>query len=267
MLHTAPDARPRVCSFAVWVFPLGAAVVALVFAALLGAQFVRRRRPFQAAWTLALLMYAVASFAMFLGVQDGWSTGEYRVYWLFGAILNVPWLAMGELYLLVRDRRVTSTLLILLLFATAFAVARVRTGTLDPTALGKDLPLGKDAWAGDTLPYRLSQLYAYPAYVVLLLGTGWSVWRMRGQPAVRDRMMGTVLVAVGATIVAIGSGVGAGLDVVPLFSAGLLVGIAVMFWGFVLASRGPRRSATATPATRAASPAPARRGTDPSAPR
>ena len=32
-------------------------------------------------------MYAAASFAMFLGVLDGWTTGEYRVYWLLGAVL------------------------------------------------------------------------------------------------------------------------------------------------------------------------------------
>jgi hypothetical protein len=223
-----------------WIFPLLAGVVALAFAGLLSAQFLRRRRPYQAAWILALVMYAVASFALFLGVLDGWSTGEYRLYWLFGAILNVPWLAMGEAYLLVRNRTVTAVLLVALLFATAFAAARVRTGAIDPTALGKDLPLGKDAFAGDTLPYRLSQLYAYPAYVLLLLGTAWSVWRMRGQRAVRDRMIGTALIAAGATVVAIGSGVGAGLDVVPVFSIGLLAGIGVMFWGFVLASRPPR---------------------------
>ncbi|MGZ4151831.1 MAG: hypothetical protein ACXVP3_05250, partial [Actinomycetota bacterium] len=68
----------------------------------------------------------------------------------------------------------------------------------------------------------------------------WSAWRMRGQPAVRDRMLGTALIAAGATIVAIGSGIGAGLNVVPVFSVGLLLGIAVMFCGFVLASRPPR---------------------------
>ncbi len=227
-------------SAAMWIFPLGAAAIALVFAALLGLQFVRRRRPFQAAWTLALLMYAIASLAMFLGVLDGWTTGEYRLYWLFGAVLNVPWLAMGELYLLVRNRTVTAALLILLLFATAFAVARVRIGEIDLAALAKDLPLGREAFASDTVPYRLSQLYAYPAYAVLLLGCLWSVWRMRGHPTIRDRMIGTVLIAVGATIVAIGSGVGAGLDVVPLFSIGLLAGVGVMFWGFLLASRPPR---------------------------
>jgi len=223
-----------------WIFPLGAAVVAVAFAAMLSAQYVRRRRAYQAAWILALLMYAVASFALFLGVLDGWTTGEYRLYWLFGAVLNVPWLAMGEGYLLIRNRTVTTVLMILLLFATAFAVARIRTGAIDPSALAKDLPLGKDAFAHDTLPYRLSQLYAYPAYLLLLFGTAWSGWRMRGQPALRDRLVGTALIAAGATVVAIGSGVGAGLDVVPLFSIGLLAGIAVMFVGFVVASRPPR---------------------------
>jgi hypothetical protein len=225
---------------AMWLFPLGAAIVAFAFAALLSARYVRGRHPYQAAWILALLMYAIASLALFLGVLDGWTTGEYRLYWLFGAVLNVPWLAMGEAYLLIRNRTITTVLLVALLFATAFAVARVRTGIVDPAALVKDLPLGKDVFARDQLPYRLSQVYAYPAYALLLLGTVWSVWRMRGRAAVRDRMIGTALIAVGATIVAIGSGFGAGLDVVPLFSVGLLAGIAVMFWGFVLASRRPR---------------------------
>jgi hypothetical protein len=224
----------------VGIFPLLAGVVALVFGAVLSVRFVRRPRPYQAAWIVALLMYAVASFALLLGVVDGWSTGEYRVYWLFGAILNVPWLAMGEAYLLVRNRTLTTVLLVLLLFATAFAVARVRTGVVDPAALATDLPLGKDVWARDVVPYRLSQLYAYPAYVLLLAGTAWSAWRMRRRAALRDRMVGTALIAAGATIVAVGSGLGAGLDVVPVFSIGLLAGIAVMFWGFVLASRAPR---------------------------
>ncbi len=223
-----------------WVFPLLAGLVALAFAVVLAVQFLRRRRPYLAAWILALLMYAIASFALFLGVLSGWTTGEYRLYWLFGAVLNVPWLAMGEAYLLIRNRVVTTILLLLLLFATAFAVARIRTGIVDVSALDKDLPLGKDVFSRDTLPYRLSQLYAYPAYLLLLFGTAWSAWRMRGQPGLRDRMVGTALIAGGATIVAIGSGVGAGLDVVPVFSIGLLAGIAVMFYGFLVASRPVR---------------------------
>lgn len=228
-----------------WIFPLGAGIIALVFAGLLARQWVVRRRPYQAVWVVALLMYAAASFALFLGVLDGWSTAEYRTYWLFGAILNVPYLAQGELYLLVRNRAVTNTVFVLLLFASAFAASRVRTGSIAVSALAKDLPLGKDAFASDTLPYRLSQLYAYPAYFLLLLGSAWSIWRMRGKAELRDRLIGTLLIAAGATVVAIGSGVGAGLNVVPVFSIGLLAGIAVMFVGFLRASRQTPRASEA----------------------
>jgi hypothetical protein len=221
----------------VWVFPLIAALVALAFTGLLLKQYASRRRAYQLVWSAALLMYAGGSLALFLGVLDGWSPAEYRAYWLLGAVLNVPYLALGEVYLLVRERRVGNALLLVLLFLTAFAFNRIRTAGLDVSALAKDLPLGKDVFANDTLPYRLSQLYAYPAYLFLLLGCAWSIWRMRGKPELRDRELGTIGIAAGATVVAIGSGVGAGLNVVPLFSIGLAAGIAIMFWGFLRASR------------------------------
>jgi uncharacterized membrane-anchored protein YitT (DUF2179 family) len=220
-----------------WAFPLAAALIALVFAAFLVRQFASRRRPYQAAWAVALAMYAAASFAMFLGVLDGWTTGEYRVFWLFGAILNVPFLMMGELYLLIKRRTVADLLLVILLFLSAFATSQVRTASLTVAALSKDLPLGKDVFGDGALPYRLAQLYAYPAYMVLVAGCLWSAWRMRGREELADRFFGTLGIAAGATIVAIASGVGAGLDVVPLFSVGLALGVAVMFWGFLRVSR------------------------------
>jgi len=70
-----------------------------------------------------------------------------------------------------------------------------------------------------------------------LAGLVWSVWKMRGKPHLRERMLGTFGVALGATIVAIGSGIGAAFHIVPLFSIALALGVAVMFWGFLQASR------------------------------
>src|SRR5438093_5047719 len=221
-----------------FLFPSAAAVVAFVFAWLLLRRYARRRRPAELAWAIALLMYAVASAALALGQIDGWSNREYEVYWTLGAILNVPFLALGEVFLLNPKRRMVGDVVTLVvLFATGFALNTVRTATIDPTALLKDLPLGKDVFRSDTLPYRLAQIYAYPAYLFLIGGCVWSLARMRGNPALRDRFAGTFGIAVGATIVAIGSGVGAGLNVVPVFSVGLLAGIAVMFWGFLRATR------------------------------
>lgn len=220
-----------------WVLPLAATLVALAFAGLLGRRWLAGRWAFQAAWILALLMYAAASAALTLGVLDGWSTAEFRVYWALGAVLNVPWLALGEGYLLLRRRWLLVGLLALVVFLSAFTIAQVRTAPMDVGALSKDLPLGKEVFGDGSTPYRLAQLLAYPAYLLLLVGCGWSAWRMRGRSELRDRFMGTLLIAVGATVVAIGSGIGAGLDVVLLFTVGLALGIAVMFAGFLRASR------------------------------
>lgn len=223
-----------------WVFPLIATAISLVFAGSLARQYLRRRRPFQAIWSVALLMYAAASFAMFLGVLDGWTAGEFRVYWLFGAILNVPYLAMGEVYLLMKERVVLAGLLVLLILASLFALWQVGTAQIFGDALTKELPRGKEAFGDGSVAYRLAQVLAYPAYVVLVAGCAWSAWKMRGRPELRDRFVGTLLIAVGATIVAIGSGVGAGLEVVWLFSVALAAGVAVMFWGFLRVSGPPR---------------------------
>jgi hypothetical protein len=59
---------------------------------------------------------------------------------------------------------------------------------------------------------------------------------MRRKPELKDRALGTIGIVAGATIVAIGSGIGAGYGYVWLFSITLAAGIAVMFWGFLRAS-------------------------------
>ena len=222
------------------VWPLLAAAIALAFAVRLIKRLAVKWRPHEAVWCLALLMFTAASGAMFAGVLHGWTSPEFRTYWLFGAVLNVPYLAQGELYLMVSRRRIGHAFLLLLLAGTAFAAWHVIRAPLHPTPLSKALPLGKDAFGDSSAPYRLSQLYAFPAYFLLLGGLVWAAATMKGKPHLRDRTTGTLLIAAGATVVAIGSGVGAGFDVVPLFSVSLATGIAVMFWGFVVASRPPR---------------------------
>ena len=63
-------------------------------------RFVARRKPHELAWTVSLAMFALASFAYFWAAALGWSALDFRAFYLFGAILNVPWLALGTVYLL-----------------------------------------------------------------------------------------------------------------------------------------------------------------------
>jgi hypothetical protein len=233
-------------SWALAVFPLGAALIASVFAVRLGMRFARTRRAYEGNWALALAMFALASGATFFGVAAGWNAPEFRVYWLFGAVLNVPYLFLGEFQLLVR-RRAASTALSLLLYAlTVFAAVAIWRAPLSTAALSDRLPLGRDVFGDGTLAHRLAQYYALPAYFLLLGGLVWSASRMRGDAMLRDRTVGTLAIALGASLVAIGSGIGAAFHVVPLFSVSLAAGIAVMFWGFLRAARPPRPAELAT---------------------
>lgn len=240
MLHAASGGSSYAAA-AMWIFPLAASLIALAFAGLLGRSYLGRHRPFEALWALALLMYAAASFAVVLGVTGGWSGAEYRTYWLLGAVLNVPFLAAGEVVLLFRRRRVLLVVLVALVFVSAYALAVVRTAPFeDPSALALDLPSGKRVFGAGTPAHRLPQLVAIPAYLLLVAGTLWSAWGMRRRPELRDRFAGTLGIALGATIVAAVGSAFAATGRFAVFSVALAAGIAVMFWGFLRASRPGR---------------------------
>jgi hypothetical protein len=228
-----------------WVFPLAAALVAFAFAWQLLARYRSRRRSYQLAWALSLAMYGVASLAVVAGLFGGWSRAEFAVFWAFGAVLNVPFLAAGELMLLIRDRTAHAVMWLILIFLTAYTVSVLSGASFDPTALTERLPSGKEVFGDGTPAHRLAQLISIPSFVVLVGGALWSAWRMRGRRELRDRFVGTLLIVVGASIVA-GGATFAALGNLPGFCITLVAGIAVMFAGFLRASR-PMAEVGATP--------------------
>jgi hypothetical protein len=231
-----------------WVLPLLAAVVAAAFAGMLIRQFLDRRRPYQLAWALSLAMYAVASGAAAAGGSDGWTRSEFAVFWALGAVLNVPFLAGGELMLLVRNRTVDAAVWVALVFLTAYTIAVLRDAGYDASALAEHLPSGKDVFGAGTDAHRLPQLISIPSYLILVAGALWSAWTMRARPELRDRFVGTLLIAVGATLIAGFGSAFAAAGVMPAFAVSLLAGIVVMFAGFLRASRPARAPAPSTAA-------------------
>ena len=173
-----------------WVFPLAAALVAFAFAASLGRRFVRTRRLYLAMWCGALLMYAVASAAVAAGAAVGWSRTLFEVYWILGAVLNVPLLAAGEVHLLRRGRVVDLVVWMALAFVFAYTIAVTRGAPVHAAAFAEQLPSGKEVFGDGTAAYRLPQLISIPSYLILLAGAVWSAWRMRGRPELRHRFIG-----------------------------------------------------------------------------
>lgn len=78
--------------------------MSLVFAAIVFAQWRRRRRPFQLVWTVGLVWYALAAGSEAWSGLFGWSEPAYRLWYLTGALFVAAYLGMGTFYLLARTR-------------------------------------------------------------------------------------------------------------------------------------------------------------------
>src|SRR5438128_763066 len=82
----------------------GASLVACAFALSTFERWLERRRRYELVWSAALALFAVGAAFLWVGASTGWTVPVFRGFYLFGAIVNVPVLALGTVYLLGRRR-------------------------------------------------------------------------------------------------------------------------------------------------------------------
>jgi membrane protein YdbS with pleckstrin-like domain len=226
-----------------WLLPAVAAAASTAFAAAVLRQYAARRRPHQLAWGVALAMFALASLALTAGVAAGWTPVGFKVYYLFGAMLNVPWLALGTVSLLAGPLARRAYLAGLAVFTAASTVllALAEVGAADLTGR---VPEGK---AFLPVPVRvLAVLGNTVGTVVVVGGAVASGLALRHRRELRSRFEGNLLVALGVLLAA-GGGVFAFLDRSDKLAAGLALGASVMYAGFRRASAPVRPAASVPP--------------------
>lgn len=228
-----------------------AALVAVSFALSTLDRWLRRRRPHEMAWTVSLGLFAVGAAALWWAETRGWSLASFRLFYLCGAVLNVPWLALGTVYLLAGKSTGDTVRWWLVLFSglsTGIVLfAPTRTGVT-----GNDLPTGKEVFG--VAPRVLAAAGSGIAALVIVAGALWSVYRLlrhrqpslagvrRLTPSPGHLVTGNLFIAIG-TLVLSASGTLAGrLGKDTAFAVTLLVGIAILFVGFLVASTTPRPS-------------------------
>ena len=81
-----------------FLFPLVATVVSLVFSGFVFRQYLQKRRPYQLAWSCALLMFGLGALAETLATIGAWNELLVKMYYLFGGTLVVGYLGLGTLY-------------------------------------------------------------------------------------------------------------------------------------------------------------------------
>jgi hypothetical protein len=221
------------------LLPLVATVIAWEFSLALVRRWWRSRRPYLRSWALSLLFFAAGSAFLTYATAFGWSGVSLRGYYVFGALLSVPWLAMGELELLWPSRatRVMAVFLAILSVDAALVLAASDFVSHAPIA-GFAVPDGKEYFG--VLPRVLVAVSNAVGTLVVLGGTVWSGLRSRhAGPTARARFRGTLVIALGVAIAAIGGAL-AFVSKVASQATTLTAGVAVMYAGFVLASRPPR---------------------------
>jgi hypothetical protein len=230
------------------VLTLPAALLSIGFAARMIRDYIKRPRPHAAVWAGAFATYALATAALAWATLFGWTPAVFRIFYLFGAIVNVPLLAIGSVYLVFGETkgRAAATVAAIIVILGAFAVL---LAPVDISELGTATPAGSDVYAktfnagnanlpGPRLFAGVAGGVGAIVVVGLALASAAKWWRRNPRLA-----KGNVLIAVGTLIPAFGGSMTAFGDAGGL-AASLLAGIATLWWGYTLASTARR---TATP--------------------
>jgi len=214
-------------------------------------RWLRRRQPHDGAWSAAMALFSLASFALWWGTAAGWNGPVFRVFFLAGAVLNVSWLALGTVYLLAGRRigvAVARGLSLSSAFATGVLLVTPFVGSIDPS----DLPRGRDVFGA--LPRILAAVGSGVAALVIFAGAIWSAARlMRGRSAslpTRDARtvisprrvaLANLMIAGGTLVLSLSGSLAGRLGDDRAFVVTLLAGVSLLFAGFLAAGGGQSR--------------------------
>jgi hypothetical protein len=209
--------------------PLLAGLVGLAFGAIVLKQFADRRRPYQAAWGGALLCFGAAALWEAAGVYGGWTSPLYKAYYLLGAIVNVGWLGVGTVYVLA-PRRWGHLAAAVMGVITVLAVPAVLLAPTDAHLLQASVPGRGAIGAPATFFPPVTNTIGS---VLLIGGAAWSAFRGYRSRAGAARVLGMVLLAAGALVVAGTHTVAQVRNLYAVQPVGEAIGILVMFVGYL----------------------------------
>jgi hypothetical protein len=211
---------------------VAAALVALAFAFSTFERWLAGHKRHELAWSGALGLFVVAAGALAAGAGLGWDGPIFRLFYLFGAILNVPFLALGTAYLLW-GKRTGDRIALAFGLAGAFAVGVVVTAPFRAPIPADTLVQGSHVFG--VLPRVLAGVASAGGAVLILAGAAWSIIRRRQARAV----VSNGLIAVGTLALGASGLFNSVFDAMSAFAVSLLVGITVIFAGFLVATTAP----------------------------
>ncbi len=226
--------------------PFLSMLVTFAFAAAVFTRFLGRRGPHLLFWTIGLFFFGIGTLAEVI-LSFTFSGLMLKLWYLGGAMLTAAWLGQGSLHLLVRKRGVAWTLTGVLTAASLLAAILVLSTPLTPAAASFNVTLAissqyKDILTLGGLTIVLTILLNIYGTLTLVGGAIYSAVIFWRKHVLFNRMTGNVLIAAGALAPAMaGSFVKLGLP--DLLYLSELIGVVVMYIGFIQATTAPVREA------------------------
>ncbi len=223
--------------------PILSTLVAFVFAAAVFGRYRQRGGVYLLLWAIGLLLFALGTLSEVI-LRLTFQGFVLKLWYLAGAMLTPAWLGMGTVHLLVRKGNIAKALTWALAAVSVLALILVLRAPVNPVPYDLGRPVSDQYGAILTrsapviLLTILLNLYGTLTLVGGAIYSAFLFWR---KSILANRMYGNILIAAGALAPAMaGSFLRAGL--VDLLYLSELVGGALMFIGFVLATSAKREA-------------------------
>jgi len=215
-------------------------LVTFAFVASVFSRYLRKRGTHLLLWSIGLALYGLGTLTEAI-MMFTFSPVALKIWYLSGAMLTAAWLGEGTVHLLVRKRNVAKTLTIVLTLVSLAAVVLIAVApiaggatfdTTKPVSAQYREILVRNGWI-----IALTIILNIYGSITLIGGALYSVYIFWRKRILRDRMIGNILIAIGALMPAM-AGTLIKMGLADWLYLSELLGAVLMYLGFLEAVRG-----------------------------
>ena len=226
--------------------PILSTLVTFAFAVAVFTRYLRRHGPHLLMWSIGLAFFGLGTLAE-VWLAFSFNGMVLKLWYLCGAMLTAAWLGQGTIHLLVRKRGIAWIMTGILVAVSLLAATLILSASLTAAATTYHTTQAissqyKDILTRAGLTIALTIILNIYGTLTLVGGAVYSAILFFRKHVLVERMIGNVLIAIGALAPAMaGSFVGMGLP--DLLYLSELIGVILMYIGFVQATKAPVREA------------------------
>ncbi len=219
--------------------PYLSTVVTFIFAVAVYNRYRERGGIHLLLWAIGLLFYGIGTLTE-VTLELTFSVLAIKLWYLTGAMLTAAWLGMGTVHLLIRRGNTAMVITWVLAGVSLLALILILIAPVTSTAYDVTRPVSeqyKEIFARNGWIILLTILLNIYGTLTLVGGALYSAFLFWRKKILANRMFGNILIAAGALSPAMGGTfLRAGLTDLLYFSE--LIGVIIMFIGFLMATSG-----------------------------